>query len=96
MTVYLLHFLTPYKHAKHYLGSTSDLEIRLAQHRSGHGARLVEVITQAGIDFTLARTWAGGRDIERQLREAPRAKRAGKRQKNSPRLCPICHSQQGE
>jgi len=80
MTVYLLHFDRPYHHARHYLGYTNDLEARLAQHRSGNGARLIEVISKAGISWTLVRTWKGGRDLERRL----------KAQKNSPRLCPIC------
>ena len=79
-TVYLLHFSQPYKHAKHYLGSAKDLETRLEQHANGSGARLMQVIREAGLGFELARVWRGGRKLERQL----------KRQKHSPRLCPIC------
>lgn len=78
--VYLLHFDQPYKHARHYLGSADDLDARLARHASGNGARLIEVISQAGITWRLARTWPGGRDLERQL----------KRRKNTPTLCPLC------
>ena len=81
MTVYLLHLSTPYKHAAHYLGSTHDLERRLAGHRAGRGARLLEVVTAAGIGFTLARTWEGDRQLERRL----------KNQKHTPRLCPLCN-----
>ncbi len=80
MTVYLLHFTTPYKHARHYLGSTDNLDERLACHRSGNGARLVQVCAEHGIGFVLARTWEGNRSTERAL----------KRRKNSPKLCPIC------
>jgi predicted GIY-YIG superfamily endonuclease len=80
---YLLHFETPYKHARHYLGSTQNLQARLMQHQSGTGARLMEVITQAGIRWHVARTWEGGRDVEQIL----------KTQKNSPRLCPTCQQQ---
>ncbi|MGD9101432.1 MAG: endonuclease [Anaerolineae bacterium] len=90
-TVYLLHFDRPYAHAKHYLGYAADLDARLAQHASGNcvvslpngGARLLQVVAEAGIGWTLARTWLGGRELERRL----------KRQKNSPRLCPICQAQ---
>lgn len=82
MPVYLLHFSERYKHAGHYLGFAEDLEARLAKHRAGNGARLVEVITDAGLDFQLVRTWKGDRALERQL----------KRQKNGPRLCPICNA----
>lgn len=78
--VYLLHFEQPYHHARHYLGSTNDLEARLAEHRSGRGARLMEVISDHNIGFVVARTWQGGRDDERKL----------KRRHKSPALCPIC------
>lgn len=77
---YLLHFDKPYEHAGHYLGSAQDLQRRLAQHRSGNGARLIEVITEAGIGFTLVRTWKGGRDVEKRL----------KGWHNGRKLCPIC------
>ena len=80
-TVYLLHFDEPYKHARHYLGYAEDLEARLAQHRAGQAARLTQVIKEAGITFTLVRTWEGGRDLERQL----------KRWHDSPALCPLCN-----
>lgn len=78
--VYLLHFDKPYHHARHYLGSTDNLENRLAEHRGGKGARLMEVISDAHIGFVVARTWLGGRDLERKL----------KRRHDSPALCPIC------
>lgn len=79
--VYLLHFDTPYHHARHYLGSTDDLNARLDAHRQGHGARLLAVVKAAGISWQLVRTWEGGRDLERRL----------KRQHHGPRLCPICN-----
>jgi hypothetical protein len=54
---------------------------RLGEHQQGRGARLVEVITQAGISFRLARTWPGvTRARERQL----------KAQGGASRRCPIC------
>lgn len=51
MTIYLIHFEKPYKHARHYLGYTNDLEKRLARHRNGNGARLIDVINNAGIKW---------------------------------------------
>ena len=78
--VYLVHFTEPYRHARHYTGWTTDLESRLAEHQAGRGARLLQVITQAGIGWTLARTWQGTRERERQL----------KRQGGASRRCPIC------
>lgn len=79
-TVYLLHFSKRLYHAGHYLGYTEDLEERLGRHKAGNGARLLEVIMEAGITWELARTWEGNRDLECRL----------KRQHNGPRLCPIC------
>ncbi|MEV4888760.1 hypothetical protein AB0K48_05145 [Nonomuraea sp. NPDC055795] len=79
-TVYLLHFAQPYKHARHYTGWTSDLDSRLALHESGQGARLLSVVKNAGIAWSLARTWSGGRARERAL----------KRQGGASRRCPIC------
>lgn len=81
--VYLVHFTEPYRHARHYTGWTADLESRLAEHQAGRGARLLQVITQAGIGWTLARTWPGTRARERQL----------KRQGGASRRCPICRAE---
>lgn len=80
MTVYLIHFDRPYKHARHYLGSAKDLNARIEEHRAGRGARLIRVIQQAGITWRVARTWEGGRLLEYCL----------KARKNGPRLCPLC------
>jgi predicted GIY-YIG superfamily endonuclease len=80
--VYLLHFDRKVSgHAGHYLGSTEDLAGRLAAHRAGRGARLMEVCKERGIGFVVARIWQGGRGLERQL----------KRRKEGPKLCPICN-----
>jgi hypothetical protein len=89
--VYLLHLERPYKHARHYLGHATNLQARLAQHAAGSGARLLQVVKAAGIKWVLARTWLGGREVERRL--SHRDPLWGKRQKNSPRLCPICQAQ---
>ena len=80
MTVYLLHFDRPSRHAKHSLGSCQDLERRLTQHGKGRGARLLEVVQAVGIGWQLARTWCGGKQRERQR----------KNQGGASRLCPIC------
>jgi predicted GIY-YIG superfamily endonuclease len=80
-TVYLFHFDQRYEHAGHYTGWAEDLDHRVAEHLAGRGARLIEVITQAGIGFRLVRTWPGvTRARERQL----------KRQGGASRHCPIC------
>ncbi len=78
--VYLLHCDRPYRHARHYVGWTLDLPGRMTEHASGRGARLLAVITEAGIGWQLARTWIGTRSRERQL----------KRQGGAARHCPAC------
>jgi predicted GIY-YIG superfamily endonuclease len=78
--VYLLHFDRPYKHAKHYVGWSEDLDSRIAAHDAGHGSNLIAVIAAARISWTIARTWNGTRAKERQLK-----KRGG-----ASRYCPMC------
>ena len=78
--VYLLHFHVPYKHARHYLGPTDDLAARLKQHAAGSGARLMEIVAAAGINWTLTRAWHGDRHTERMLKQL----------KDACALCPLC------
>lgn len=95
--VYLLHFSKAYKHAKHYLGYADDIDKRIAEHRTGQGARLTQVARAHGIDLLLARIWAHAtRDDERQIKgtrtDGGRHHRGG-----LGRVCPICreaHNQQ--
>lgn len=85
-TVYLLHLcepLAPGHPAQHYLGSAADLAPRLYAHQHGIGARFTAVAVERGIPFVVARTWDGGRQLERQL----------KNRKNARRLCPICRGE---
>ena len=81
--VYLLHFETAYRHAKHYTGFCEDgrLPERLEEHRTGRGAQLMEVVTGAGISFRLARTWEGDRKTERR-----------KKHRGASRHCPLCQA----
>jgi hypothetical protein len=58
----------------------TDLDARLAEHRTGWGARLLAVVHAAGIGWALARTWPGTRTRERQI----------KRQGGASRCCPMC------
>ena len=79
--VYLLHFDRSYRHARHYIGFTQNLDQRLADHHAGRGSPLIATAIADGIDFQLAAIWQGDRHDERRLH----------RQKNTrARLCPIC------
>ena len=82
-TIYLLHIEPPYKHARHYLGFTENgVEVRLAEHRAGRGARLTQVAVDAGCQLMLVRTWEGDRTQERKF----------KNQNHAPRFCPVCNA----
>ena len=59
---------------------TLDLSARLAAHAAGRGARLMEVVGEAGIGWQLARVWPGTRTRERSLKGSGGA----------ARRCPIC------
>lgn len=78
--MYLVHFSVPFKHARHYTGTTTDLDARLAEHATGRGARLLAAAAEAGITWEVARVWRGGRAVERAL----------KRQGGASRRCPLC------
>jgi hypothetical protein len=80
-TVYLLHFSRPYKHCRHYIGfSEQPVDVRFAQHLNGHGSALTAAAREAGIEFTIARTWNADQSVEFILKSWASAKS----------LCPIC------
>lgn len=81
-TVYLIHFDKPYKHAKHYRGfCEGEVEDRLSTHVNGNGARLLRVLNEAGIGYSVVRIWTGTtRQFERALKK-----------KSTHSICPICN-----
>jgi hypothetical protein len=66
--------------ARHYVGTTINLDQRLETHRAGKGARMLAAAVDRGITFDVVRTWPGGRETEKRI----------KAQRNAPRLCPAC------
>lgn len=79
--VYLIHLEEPYKHAQHYIGYTKNLQKRMYDHELGtRGSKFLKAVREAGINFSVVRTWDGDRSLERKL----------KKQKKSRLLCPIC------
>lgn len=88
--VYLLHFAAPIgAHdnprgmARHYVGWSPDPQRRLWAHRAGRGAALTRAVVECGIQMTIAAMWPGYRSDEREA----------KRQKNAPRVCPVCRAE---
>jgi hypothetical protein len=59
------------------------LQVRIAEHEQGNGARLMAVIVAAGIGWEVVRTWPEAtREYERRL----------KGQGGLSRHCPICRA----
>jgi hypothetical protein len=84
---YLLHFSKPLGNptnaraqAQHYSGWCEDLEVRVAQHLAGEGAKITRAAVAAGIEISLVATWRAPLSFEKYL----------KRRKDAPRLCPVC------
>jgi len=83
--VYELHFSQRFHHAGHYIGYTSNLEVRLLLHRAGKGAKLTRAVVRAGIAVELVRLWKvesceEGHVLERRL----------KNWHDGAHWCPIC------
>lgn len=81
-TVYLICFSKKLFHAKHYIGWTEKpLGVRLADHKSGSGAKILAALVKQKISFKVTRIWENQTGhFERKL----------KNQKNSRALCPCC------
>ncbi len=80
--VYLIHFSRPYRQARHYCGWALDPDARFIQHCNGTGARLTQIVIEAGIELVLAWKNPGTRKDERKL----------KNRKDAPKWCPICRA----
>jgi len=88
MTVYLLHIYPPYKHARHYIGFTTDdtpgrANRRISQHIRGlkNSSPLLRHALTAGSKIKVAYIWLGAdRNFERKL----------KNRADTRRWCPCC------
>lgn len=79
--VYLLCFDRPFKHARHYLGYSSNIAKRMERHAAGESTSFMRAVFEAGITFELVRVWHGKNQFfERRLKNRGGAKR----------LCPKC------
>jgi len=84
--VYILHFQQPLHHAKHYVGSTTDIVGRVKKHATGDGARLTAVVKENGGHFRVAALFQPTRSESIRLLEI-----VLKRKKNACKYCPICN-----
>lgn len=79
-TVYLICLDTPFGHARHYIGWSRWLRRRLAHHVNGTGCWFLKKVGEAGITWTVVRTWKGAtRTFERSLKG-----------RGATRYCPRC------
>ena len=79
--IYLIHFDTPYYHARHYIGFTNNITKRVEKHKRGTGSKLLRALREVNIPFHVVKTWEGDRKQERKL----------KNNKNALRICPVCN-----
>lgn len=68
--IYLIHFSEPFRHARHYLGWTTDLAERLWAHKIGRGSNLISHVNAAGIAWHVVRTYTGDRNLERRIKHS--------------------------
>lgn len=81
MTVYVLHFDPPFKHACHYIGFTDSLDTRFETHTNGQGSPLVKAAIAAGSVITVAHVFEGAdRTFERKI----------KNRRDVCKWCPSC------
>jgi hypothetical protein len=60
-----------YLGSRHYIGWTSNIERRMGEHRDGYlGSKRTSVFARAGVDFTVARLWAGSIQLEDEIQRA--------------------------
>lgn len=83
--VYILHFVEPLHHARHYAGSTRNIKARIERHRSGGAARLTRALMLEGIDFVVA--------VVLQSPDRRRDERKLKDKKATRFYCPLCARQ---
>jgi hypothetical protein len=83
MTVYVLHFDPPFKHARHYVGWTieENADRRISEHLDLRGSPLVAAAVRAGSAVSVVAVFPGaGKDYERYV----------KRRKCTTRFCHLC------
>lgn len=85
--VYVVHMLEKLSHAQHYIGCTEHLKERLSTHAQGKGARILEVCSEKGIEWTLGGIGSIG------ITEMRKAERWAKNQHNASRFCTICNGE---
>lgn len=73
--IYLLHFDKPFGHARHYMGWSQDLWVRLICHKMGRGANLLRHVAMAGIEWKLVALYYGDRNREREMKNHGHARR---------------------
>lgn len=85
--VYLIHFDSPVKGCKHYIGYAPNIQERWAKHLKGQGSQLTRLAIKNAVKMHLVRVW---------LRVSPTFEQAAKRKKNLKRLCFRCNFGQPE
>ena len=81
--IYILHFSEPFKHAKHYVGSSINPRERIKLHRKGRsGVCLINAVVKEGILLKLGNLIkSDSRNYEKLIKKI----------KNTKRFCKFCN-----
>ena len=90
MNVYLIHFNQPLHHARHYIGKARLLKERIKRHKSGNGARILQVCNERGIEYNVVRIWDEKTEVAAVL------ERRLKKMKHAREFCPVCNPRSWE
>jgi len=83
--VYVIHFGSPYKHAKHYTGIAKNPKERLKEHLTGSGSRLMDAVRKTAIPVVMYVLQEFDDFHEAHLRE-----KQLKAWKKASQYCPMC------
>lgn len=91
--VYLIHLERPFKHARHYVGSTQNLLERIRCYRAANAdaCAFMRAVHRAAIDWDVAAVWSF-ETIEEALTWEYSFKKSGrgKHSRTAARSCPAC------
>ncbi|MBD3387428.1 MAG: hypothetical protein GF414_00605 [Candidatus Altiarchaeales archaeon] len=85
--VYVIHLNRPFRHAKHYIGYTTDIVRRMTHHSLGHrdSSHFMKAVCRAGIRWSVTMV----QSFE-DAKEAVCFEKKLKRDKRSSLHCPLC------
>lgn len=94
-SVYLIHLVPAIAHARHYVGSTGDLQERMRCYQAGNSdaCKLIQAVHRVGGSWILAAVWSFETTQEALAFEYSFKKSGrGKHTRKAVRHCPLCRA----